>query len=180
MRRAGSAVVALIGVWVLALSPTSLAWAALLLANALNPDAIGSKSAAIIGVGVASVPFLLAVAVGWTLVSRRAWISARLFDDVPLPPAADGPHLLGAAVVLLGLFLCVTALGESVRVLTTSVAQIIQLGASGTGRFFATSQTYILVPQMIAFLAQFAAGLYFVLRSARVSSWASSLQPDDA
>ena len=181
MRRTGTALLALMGVWILATSPSLLQYGVLWLASWSIPESGISKRHLILGTGAIALPFLLAIAIGLFLILMRDSLGRRLFPDSDPQLAPDAVTVLIVGIVLLGIFMSVSSLRGLVSTITSSISNLLRERGTDVGAaVFARQQFWFLIPQVLADLVELAVGLFLVLRPRTVSRWAMAQQEPDA
>jgi hypothetical protein len=180
MRRLGSAISAVLGVWTLVTALSLLTFPSVILAN-LSGNGYSLRHELFAGF-VVVIPFLLAVAVGLTLILARDRISALLFEDSPFESGSDPVVTFGAAVLVLGLWFSVVAVTGLLRSAATGLTTVLfsSRGPSGVDAFIFRQQLTSFAIEVAAFIVEFGAGMFFVLRSKRVAAWVLRRQESDA
>jgi hypothetical protein len=178
---------AFVGLWVLATSPSLLTVASLYWGSFGTPRPPGLPAApavlAVLGALLVGLPFLLQVGVGFALILNRSRLSDSLFDDLPLDLGADPLALLYPLVVLLGLWLSVTAAAGLLVSITRALSTLVQaarFSGGATGGTILGQQLLAAAPELVGRIIELALGLVFLFRSRRVVTWVLSMQESDA
>ncbi|MDR3685980.1 MAG: hypothetical protein P4L93_03325 [Coriobacteriia bacterium] len=182
MRKLASGVIGLLGLYVLATSPYTLSFAALLAASYLGSGPSWHHWLRLLAAGfIAVAPFVLAFGFGLAMVLWRERLAARLFNDSPLPADLDERALLTAAVRILGLWILVSAVTGLLNSAGSAVVTVVN-ALRGQASFRAA----ILGPQLaslavstITRVAEIVFGLLFVLRGKAVATWALGREGSD-
>lgn len=180
MRKLGSAISALLGVWTLVTALSLLTFPSLILAN-LSGQGFSLRHTLFSGLMLV-LPFVLSVAFGLVLIVARDRISAALFDDSSLACGYDPAVTFGAAVLVLGLWFVVVAVTGLFRSVATGLTSVFfrSGGPTPADAIIIRQQLMSFAMEVVAFAVEFGAGVFFILRSKRVAAWVLHRQEPDA
>jgi hypothetical protein len=173
MRRLGTLGIALIGLWVIAMSPLQLTIPAMWVGGMLTGEA---EKGELIGALVMTIPFAISLVVGFGLIANRDRIAEEWFDDSELDLLAGQAAWLPTGVILLGLWMSVSGLGGLVHGIADGIQRAHLIGIRRGGEGVLGQQLLNAIPVLLSRLIMLAAGLVFVLRHRSVVDWISSRQ----
>jgi len=154
--------IALVGFWVLTYVPNLLTYAS----GMFGYDGPGNLSALV----SALTPPLVAVLLGLLLIANRNRLADRLFEDSDIELGAEGPDLLRAGLLMLGVsmiaFAVLAALSTGVFTVSTLVQERTTLGDVP---YLSDVTVRDWLPSLLADAARLAIGLFLVLRAEAIS-----------